>query len=142
MEQSFNADDRAAELNGSSYLRIPRKVRDQVNREFESFIVENIRAGQSFAFEATLRSQITFDQARAAKDAGFRIEMRYLALATFAAHLERVNPRGQGWSQRTRIRPSSDSRGEPRQSSSCNPRNGSHSGVRQQRLGGHADSPA
>lgn len=93
MEQSFNADDRAAALNGGSYLLIPRKVREQANREFESFLVENIRAGQSFAFETTLRSSITFEQARVAKAAGFSVVMTYLALATFEVHLERVKIR-------------------------------------------------
>ena len=34
----FNADDRAAELNNSAYVGVPRAVRQQVTREFEGFI--------------------------------------------------------------------------------------------------------
>lgn len=91
--KSFNADDRAAELNGGSYLRIPGHVRQQVNREFEAFIAAHIHARKSFAFETTLRSPITFEQAERAKAAGFRVEMRFLALETFAMHLMRVKSR-------------------------------------------------
>jgi predicted ABC-type ATPase len=40
----------------------------------------NIRSGNSFALETTLRSSITFDQARLAKENGFRVVMRYVAL--------------------------------------------------------------
>ena len=90
---SFNADDRAAELNGGSYLKISTEVRRRVNLEFEAFIAGHIRAGESFAFETTLRSAITFEQAHLAKAAGFRVEMRYLALETFALHLMRVQIR-------------------------------------------------
>ena len=90
---SFNADDRAAELNGGSYWRIADRVRQQVNREFEAFVAGHIRDGESFAFETTLRSPITFEQAERAKAAGFRVEMRYLALESFALHLMRVKSR-------------------------------------------------
>jgi predicted ABC-type ATPase len=89
----FNADDRAAELNGGSYLRITSEIRQQVNREFEAFIADHIRERKSFAFETTLRSEITFEQARSAKAAGFEVEMRYVALNDFAMNLERVKIR-------------------------------------------------
>jgi hypothetical protein len=46
-EHAFNADDRAAELNGGSYENIPTSVRAAVNREFEQFVRANIRAGQN-----------------------------------------------------------------------------------------------
>lgn len=39
------------------------------------------------------RSDITFEQARLAKRAGFQVEMRYLALRDFETHLERVKAR-------------------------------------------------
>lgn len=83
----------SAELSAGSYLRIPAQVRQRVNGEFEAFIAGHIRAGESFAFETTLRSPITFEQAEQAKAAGFRVEMRYLALETFAMHLMRVKSR-------------------------------------------------
>jgi predicted ABC-type ATPase len=86
----FNADDRAAELNGGSYEKIPTSVRSVVNREFEEFIQANIRAGTSFALETTLRSTITFEQAKLAKENGFRVSMFYVALDTVDRHIERV----------------------------------------------------
>lgn len=89
----FNADDQAAALNQNSYLDIPRPIREQVNRAFEAFVSDHIQRQVSCAFETTLRSLITFEQAATAKQAGFRIEMRYLALQTFAMHLERVKMR-------------------------------------------------
>ena len=89
----FNADDRAAELNGGSYFGIPKHIRENVNREFEAFVLNSIARNESFAIETTLRSAITFEQAQRAKAAGFMTEMRYLALWNFAMHLERVKAR-------------------------------------------------
>lgn len=37
-------------LTGGSYLHVGGDIREQVNREFEAFIVEQIRHRQSFAF--------------------------------------------------------------------------------------------
>ena len=89
----FNADDRAAELNGGSYVSISNEIRKIVNREFEAFVLGSIHNRTSFAIETTLRSDVTFEQARIAKQAGFVIEMRYIALQDFASHLERVKAR-------------------------------------------------
>lgn len=89
----FNADDRAAELNGGSYIGISREVRKAVNREFEAFVLQSIERRMSFAIETTLRSEVTFEQARLAREAGFVIEMRYLVLRDFTMHLERVKAR-------------------------------------------------
>jgi len=89
----FNADDRAAELNGGSYISISSKIRTIVNTEFEAFIRESIEHRASFAIETTLRSKVTLEQARLAKQAGFATEMRYLALRDFRMHLERVKAR-------------------------------------------------
>ena len=47
----------------------------------------------SFAIETTLRSSVTFEQARSARAAGFATEMRYLGLRDFAMHLDRVKIR-------------------------------------------------
>ena len=102
---SFNADDRAAELNGGSYLGISNEIRKIGNREFEAFIQERIARRESFAIETTLRSDVTFDQASLAKAAGFAVEMRYIALRDFAMHVERVQARadagGHSASERT-----------------------------------------
>ncbi|HTA47464.1 MAG TPA: AAA family ATPase [Bryobacteraceae bacterium] len=101
----FNADDRAAELNGGSYLGITSEIRKVVNREFETFVRDHIDHGESFAIETTLRSDVTFDQARLARAAGFSVEMRYIALRDFAMHVERVQARadagGHSASERT-----------------------------------------
>lgn len=61
--------------------------------EFEEFVVRCIERCESFAIETTLQSQVTFEQARLARAAGFRIEMRYLALEGVTLHLERVKAR-------------------------------------------------
>jgi predicted ABC-type ATPase len=55
----FNADDRAAELNGGSYVGISREIRQVVNREFEAFVLGSIEKRVSFAIETTLRSEVT-----------------------------------------------------------------------------------
>ena len=86
----FNADDRAAALNGGSYTGISRQIRQQVNRDYEAFVFDYINRRESFAIETTLRSQVTFDQSRQARSAGIKIEMRYLALDGFSLHLERA----------------------------------------------------
>jgi predicted ABC-type ATPase len=89
----FNADDRAAELNGGSYRGISTNIREIVNAEFEAFVQGCIARLESFAIETTLRSEVTFHQARLAKMAGFETNMRYLALHDFSAHLKRVKAR-------------------------------------------------
>jgi len=89
----FNADDRAAALNQGSYLNISRAIREQVNRLFEAFVADHIERRVSCAFETTLRSGITFEQAAAGRKAGFVIEMRYLAPQDFEMHLERIKMR-------------------------------------------------
>jgi len=73
----FNADDRAAELNGGSYISISNEIRKAVNREFEAFVLGSIERRIGFAIETTLRGDATFEHARFAKKAGFMIEMRY-----------------------------------------------------------------
>ncbi len=95
----FNADDRAADLNGGSYLAIPSQVRTMVNREFEEFVMESIATRTSFAIETTLCTTVTFEQVARAKAAGFKTEMRYLALRDFSVHLERVKARADAGGQ-------------------------------------------
>jgi predicted ABC-type ATPase len=63
----FNADDRAAELNGGSYIGIPRQIRAIVNREFEAFVAESIENRTSFAIETTLRATVTLNRRRGRK---------------------------------------------------------------------------
>ena len=87
---SFNADDRSAQLNGGSYQGIPLEIRAIANKEFEAFVEDHIRNHKSFAIETTLRSDITFRQAGQARAEGFEIQMRYIALNGFAQNLKRV----------------------------------------------------
>ena len=88
----FDADARAAELNGS-YRAIPAAVRAGVNVELEAFIEHHITEGKSFAFETTLRSSITFGQAKRAREGGFSLIMTYVALCSADLHVERVAAR-------------------------------------------------
>jgi len=89
----FNADDRAAELNAGSYRKIPEQIRAQVNKEFEAFVLDHIRRHESFALETTLRSDVTFRQARMARAEGFETTMTYIALEGLSQNLERVSAR-------------------------------------------------
>ena len=87
---SFNADDRSAQLNNGSYQGISLEIRAIVNKEFEAFVEDHIRSHTSFAIETTLRSDITFRQADHARAEGFDIQMRYIALDGFEENLKRV----------------------------------------------------
>jgi len=91
----FNADDRAAELNRGSYRAISLEIRSQVNLEFESFIEGHIKQRKSFAFETTLRTPITFDQARRAHANGFVVSMSYVALEDVQVNLDRIAARAR-----------------------------------------------
>ena len=86
----FDADARAAELNGGSHIAIPQYIRSIVNQEFEAFIEDHIAKRRSLTFETTLRSTITFEQAKRARQAGFNLRMTYVALDSVALHIERV----------------------------------------------------
>ena len=92
----FNADDRAAMLNAGSYRAITPAVRAQVNGLFEAFVNENIRAKKSFAFETTLRTDMTLRQAADAQRSGFTVTMKYLAMGSLQDHLRRVAARAEG----------------------------------------------
>lgn len=76
---SFNADDRRRQLNRGSSRKIPPHVRRQVVAEYEAFINEHIERGSSFSIEVTLAKQITFEQARRARERGFRLQLTYIA---------------------------------------------------------------
>lgn len=93
--EHFNADDRAAALNDGSYRGIPAEIRTRVNREFEAFVNEHIRARKSFAFETTLRTAITLRQAEEAKRQGYSVVMNYVALGSMSDHLERIAIRAE-----------------------------------------------
>jgi predicted ABC-type ATPase len=91
----FNADNRAAELNGGSFGVISAAIRKDVNQEFEQFIADHTERRISFAMETTLRSGVTFEQARNARENGFRTEMYYVALDDFRRNMARVTYRAK-----------------------------------------------
>ena len=56
----------------------------------EAFIERHIADRTSFTFETALRSVVTLEQARSARNAGFFLSMIYVALESVDLHLERV----------------------------------------------------
>lgn len=89
----FNADDRAAELNGGSYRKISKHLRSQVNLEFQEWIIRHISAERSFAIETTLRSPITFNQARLAREQGFWTSMHFVCAGSVKESIRRIMER-------------------------------------------------
>jgi predicted ABC-type ATPase len=92
-DEFFNADDRAARLNAGSYHKISKEIRAQVNLEFQQWITDQIRTRKSFALETTLRSPITFEQARMAREHGFWTMMYYVTPGSVAESISRVTER-------------------------------------------------
>jgi len=86
----FNADDYAAQLNGGSYIGIPRSIRAAVGPICERFIRDHIAAGKDFATETTLRSPIVFDQILLAHGAGFVVRFNYVCVDSILTSIDRV----------------------------------------------------
>jgi|ERR1035441_6629857 predicted ABC-type ATPase len=86
----FNADDHAAQLNGGSYVGIPKSIRAIVGPICEKFIHDHIAAGKDFATETTLRSTIVFDQMRQAHQAEFVVRFRYVCVDSLDKSVDRV----------------------------------------------------
>jgi predicted ABC-type ATPase len=86
----FNADNRAAELNSGSFRRISKEIRAQVNVEFQRWILDHINTGRSFALETTLRSPVTFEQSRLARERGFWVSMNYVAVGSVEESIRRI----------------------------------------------------
>ena len=98
---AFSTDDYCANLyaqrlgrSAPVYAGIPPDIREQGGRAFQQFIENKINARLSLSFETTLRD-ITFDQARLAKNSGFRVEMIFVAAGPVEEHIERVKNRAQ-----------------------------------------------
>ena len=89
----FNADDHAAQLNGGSYVGIPRSIRAIVGPICEKFIQDHITAGKDFATQTTLRSTIVFDQMKQAHEAGFDVEFTYVCVDSISKSIGRVATR-------------------------------------------------
>jgi predicted ABC-type ATPase len=93
-DAAFNVDDRAAELNGGSYRKIPRTLRVQAQRECEAFVGGQIESRTSFAVETTLRSRAAIDQASQAKTSGFETVLLFMATEDVEENVMRVARRG------------------------------------------------
>jgi predicted ABC-type ATPase len=91
--ESFNADDRAAELNSGSFRKISPAIRALVNVEFNQWILDHIAARQDFALETTLRSPVTFEQSRLAHKQGFWTSMDYVTAGSVEESLRRIMER-------------------------------------------------
>jgi predicted ABC-type ATPase len=89
----FNADYRAAELNLGSFHKIPAEIRSRVNVEFQQWILNHITARDGFAIETTLRSPITFEQARLAHGHGFWTTMDYVSVGSVEESVRRIAER-------------------------------------------------
>jgi predicted ABC-type ATPase len=90
---SFNADTRAAQLNAGSFRGISKEIRSQVNLEFQRWILDHIAAGKSFAIETTLRSDITFEQAKLAREHGFETSMYFVTTGDVEESIRRIKAR-------------------------------------------------
>lgn len=88
--RAFNVDDRRRELNHGSSCNIPLDVRRQAITEYEHFIEGNIRRGGSFSIEVTLAKEITFEQARRARQVGYRVQLTYVAARREASPTRRT----------------------------------------------------
>lgn len=62
----------------------------------ERFIADHVRDGRSFAYETTLRTDITFRQADEARASGFLTVLLYVALASVELNISRVIIRADG----------------------------------------------
>jgi len=67
-----------------------------VGKELERFIADHIRGRSSFAFETTLRTDITFLQANEARANGFLTVLLYVALDDVELNISRVAVRADG----------------------------------------------
>jgi predicted ABC-type ATPase len=93
---SFNVDDRSAELNNGSYQNIPESISAVARKECEAFVRGHVDQGRSFMVETTLRTLVSIEQARVASTAGFRTEMIFVAVADVAENVRRARIREGG----------------------------------------------
>ena len=92
----LNIDDLAAALNDGSHRNIPPEIRAEANLRCENFIKKHIENRKSFTVETTLRTEITFEQARAAHENTFEVHVTYVATDDVAINIERVAMRADG----------------------------------------------
>ena len=89
VEEYINPDKIAKEFAekhpDQNQLRAMKGVLDRVNA--------NIAQKKDFAIETTLASRTALNQMKRAKDAGFEVQLNYVALDTVERHVERVASR-------------------------------------------------
>ncbi len=76
---SFNIDDERRRLNRGSSQRIPRDVQRAATLAYQKFIKDHIEARRSFSIEVTLGKEVTFEQAKRARAAGFGVRLVFVA---------------------------------------------------------------
>ncbi len=90
---AFNVDDLAARIHGS-YRDIPPSIRAEAGAACEAFVRTHIVGGVSFAVETTLRTEVSIDQARAARSVGFVTVLVFVGTADVSVNIERIRRRG------------------------------------------------
>jgi predicted ABC-type ATPase len=70
-------------------------VRRAVAKECESFVLDHIQRGASFAVETTLRTTAAIEQAELAHKSGFVTDMHFVATSSIAENVARVLQRAQ-----------------------------------------------
>lgn len=78
-QDSFNIDDERKRLNRDSSQRIPPEVQRAATKAYRKFIEDHISAKRSFSIEVTLGKDVTFEQAKRARAAGFSVRLTYVA---------------------------------------------------------------
>lgn len=89
----FNVDDRCAQLNGGSYAGISAEIRAHAGAECQAFVEAHIAAHREFAVETTLRTGIAIDQVSAARAAGFRSLLFFIATEDVRINIARIAAR-------------------------------------------------
>ena len=89
----FNIDDRIRELNSSSFDQVLQPLRDQANRDLNQFVDRHIAERKDMAFETTLRTDYAIRVAARVRQAGFEVDLRYLAPQDVSINIERVRIR-------------------------------------------------
>jgi len=93
---TFNVDDRCAELNGGSYQNIPDAVGTAARAECEAFVRRHVEGCRSFMVETTFRTPIALEQARSAAATGFRTDMIFVAVDDVRENIRRATVREAG----------------------------------------------
>jgi predicted ABC-type ATPase len=76
---AFNVDDHRRRLNRGSARDIPDRIRRRAIADYEAFIEAALRDHRSFSIEVTLAKDVTFLQAKRARELGFLVQLTYIA---------------------------------------------------------------